>query len=85
MVSAETFDSANVSYKIAAAVGLLSRNIKVIGTEYDNQFADLYGFHILVSDFYTQDQIDGVNVFNYFKGFARISNVEFIHGGQFSQ
>ena len=32
-----------VSYRIAAAVGLLSRNIKVIGTEYDDQYTDLYG------------------------------------------
>jgi hypothetical protein len=32
-----------VSYRIAAAVGLLTRNIKVIGAEYDNQFSDLYG------------------------------------------
>ena len=31
------------SFKIAAAVGLLSRNVKIIGGEYAQQDSDLYG------------------------------------------
>ena len=69
--------SSGISYKIGAAVGLLTRNVKIIGTEYANQDSDLYGFRIIVSDY-----SDGVN---YYKGFARIDNVQFIRPGQFSR
>ena len=91
LLAKESFDGGRgtTGYQIAAAVGLLSRNIKVIGTEYDKQFADLYGFHILVSELYTDNQVaignQTFNVSNHYKGYARISNVEFVHGGQFSQ
>ena len=70
------------SYKIAAGVGLLSRNVKVIGTSYPNQEADLFGFRIIVSD-YSFTNSDGLDV--YYKGFARLTDVEFDHPGQFSR
>lgn len=69
-------------YNIAAGVGLLSRNVKVIGSAYPNQNADLYGFRILASDYSAFDS-DGILM--YYKGFTRLSNVEFNHPGQFSR
>lgn len=38
-------------YQIAAGVGLLTRNVKIIGGEYNGQEADLYGTRIIVSDY----------------------------------
>jgi hypothetical protein len=69
-------------YNIAAGVGLLSRNVKVIGAEYGKQNSDLYGFRILASDYSTYNS-DGVLL--YYKGFTRLSDVEFVHPGQFSR
>ena len=66
--------------RIAAAVGLLSRNVKIIGAEYDGQDSDLYGMTMLVSD-YSALNSDGVRM--YYKGYARLSDVEFVHPGQF--
>ncbi|RNA00179.1 fibrocystin-L, partial [Brachionus plicatilis] len=70
------------SYRIAAPVGLLSRNIRIVGEQYPNQFSDLYGSRILVSDYSNIDS-DLKPVF--YKGYARISNVEFDLFGQFSR
>ncbi|CAF0756351.1 unnamed protein product [Brachionus calyciflorus] len=71
----------SISYSISAGVGLLSRNVKVIGAEYTNQNSDLYGFRIIVSDYSTMGE-DGPL---YYKGYARLSDVEFIRPGQFSR
>ena len=68
------------SVTIAAAVGLLSRNVKLVGAEYPGQDSDLYGFTILVSDYSNYDD-NGLPV--YYKGYARLSNVELYHPGQF--
>ena len=68
------------SVTIAAAVGLLSRNVKIIGAEYPEQDSDLYGFSILVSDY---SNYDDNGILMYFKGYARLSNVELYHPGQF--
>ena len=76
----ETFGSA--SYKVGAPVGLLSRNVKIIGAPYATQEADLFGFRILVSD-YSYMNNDGVIL--YYKGYARLSNVELNHFGQFNR
>ena len=83
LVASESFDGGQ-SYHIAAAVGLLSRNIKIIGTEYAIQSTDLYGFRIIVSDYSYQTTVNNISLYNYYRGYARISNVEFVHGGQFS-
>lgn len=39
-------------YKIAAAVGLISHNVKFIGQEYPEQVKDEFGFRILVSGYF---------------------------------
>ncbi|XP_053415184.1 fibrocystin-L isoform X2 [Nycticebus coucang] len=62
------------SYTLAADVGLLSRNIKIVGEDYPGWFKDSFGARILVGSF-TENMIT-------FKGNARISNVEFYHSGQ---
>ena len=70
------------SIQIAAAVGLLTRNVKIIGSEYPQQENDLYGFSILVTDQYNYD-VNGLLM--YYKGYARLSNVEFYHSGQYNR
>ncbi len=69
-------------YSICAAVGLLTRNIRVIGHEYAAQNDELYGFRIIVSD-YSAPNVDGV--LNYYKGYIRVNDVEFVRAGQFSR
>uniref|UniRef100_A0A8D0SJH6 Fibrocystin-L n=1 Tax=Sus scrofa TaxID=9823 RepID=A0A8D0SJH6_PIG len=62
------------SYTLAADVGLLSRNIKILGEDYPGWFKESFGARVLVSSF-TDNMVT-------FKGNARISNVEFYHSGQ---
>uniref|UniRef100_A0A7N4NVE6 Fibrocystin-L n=1 Tax=Sarcophilus harrisii TaxID=9305 RepID=A0A7N4NVE6_SARHA len=66
--------STGQNYTLAADVGILSRNIKIIGENYPGLFKESFGARVLVSSF-TE------NVVTY-KGNARISNVEFYHSGQ---
>ncbi len=68
-------------YRVAAGVGLLTRNVRVIGAEYDGQEADLFGFRMIVSDYSAVRE----DVLLYYKGFARVSNVEMVRGGQFDR
>lgn len=82
----ESFTTTNnniTSYKIAAAVGLLSRNIKIIASEYAKQRGDLYGMRTIVSDYSALDADSGLIL--YYKGYARISDTEFVRPGQFSR
>lgn len=74
-------------YQMAAGVGLLSRNIRIIGEEYPQQFSDLFGFRIIVSDYSTFAYAEGSTtpIAVYYKGHARISDVEFVHGGQYTR
>lgn len=76
----ESFDE-GTGYEIAAGVGLLTRNVKVVGAEYVDQASDLFGFRILVSDYSAVTD----DILLYYKGFARISNVEMEHFGQFDR
>ncbi|KAM6899772.1 PKHD1 like 1, tandem duplicate 1 [Xenentodon cancila] len=62
------------SYTLAANVGLLSRNIKIIGQDYPDMMAESFGARLLVGAF-SNAGID-------FKGKAQIRNVEFFHSGQ---
>ncbi|MED6281140.1 Fibrocystin-L, partial [Characodon lateralis] len=62
------------SYTLAADVGLLSRNIKIIGEEYPAMMTESFGARLLVGTFSSE----GVN----YKGKAQIRNVEFFHSGQ---
>jgi len=74
--------NAGKSYRIAGAVGLLTRNVKITGKEYASQLSDLYGSRIVVAD-YSFFRANGE--ITYYKGFARLSNVELNHPGQFSR
>ena len=71
------------SVAISAAVGLLSRNVRVIGSEYPGQESDMYGFTILVAGYSNYDSVNDL-ILNYM-GYTRLSNVEFYHPGQFSR
>ncbi|CAF4012065.1 unnamed protein product [Rotaria sp. Silwood2] len=66
---------------VAAAVGLLTRNIRVI-----NQYlgSSLSGFRILITDYRTDVlHIYSNTMYNaYYKGYARLSNTQFIGFGQ---
>ncbi|XP_052830942.1 fibrocystin-L [Octopus bimaculoides] len=62
--------------KIAADVGLFTRNIKVIGKDYNNLYKEMFGARIIVG--VTQTEQDKV-----FVGYIRLSNVEFYHSGQY--
>ncbi|XP_051699933.2 fibrocystin-L isoform X2 [Oryctolagus cuniculus] len=62
------------SYTLAADVGILSRNIKIVGEDYPGWSKDSFGAHVLVGSF-TENMMT-------FTGNARISNVEFYHSGQ---
>ena len=75
------FPNGNV-FHAAAAVGLLTRNVRVISR---SSASELYGFRILVADYATQIwNPAGAEYLNtYYKGFARLSNPQFIGFGQF--
>ncbi|XP_043922185.1 fibrocystin-L-like [Protopterus annectens] len=62
------------NYTLAADVGLLTRNIKIIGEDYPQLIEESFGARVLVSTF----QYKGVQL----RGAARIRNVEFYHTGQ---
>ncbi|KAJ8389419.1 hypothetical protein AAFF_G00119570 [Aldrovandia affinis] len=61
-------------YRLAADVGLLSRNIKIIGEDYPDWEMESFGGRVLVSSF----SYMGIT----YRGSAHISNVEFHHTGQ---
>jgi hypothetical protein len=62
------------SWNISAEVGLLSRNIRIIGQSYPEIGEEQFGARVLVSKF-TQEGTE-------YRGYAKISNVEFVRGGQ---
>ncbi|XP_078395885.1 PKHD1 like 1, tandem duplicate 1 [Cetorhinus maximus] len=62
------------SYTLAADIGLLSRNIKIIGHNHPDSAEELFGARVLISSFFYNDLE--------FKGHARIEDVEFYHSGQ---
>ena len=64
----------SVSWKIAAEVGLLTRNIKIIGEDYDEIGEEEFGARVLVTKF----EQEGTT----YRGYAKISNVEFVRAGQ---
>ncbi|XP_061110160.1 fibrocystin-L-like isoform X2 [Conger conger] len=61
------------SYRLAADVGLLSRNIKIIGEDYPGLYRESFGARVLVGAF-----TFGAS----YRGSAQIRNVEFYHTGQ---
>ena len=62
------------SWTIAAEVGLLTRNVKIIGENYEDISVEEFGARVLVSKF-TQDGVE-------YRGYAKMSNVEWVQGGQ---
>ncbi|XP_035686784.1 fibrocystin-L-like [Branchiostoma floridae] len=62
------------TYTMAAEVGLLTRNIKIKGADYQGLFSESFGARVLVGSFNTGGQT--------YTGYARIKNVEFYHTGQ---
>jgi hypothetical protein len=62
------------SWNISAEVGLLSRNIRIIGQSYPEIGEEQFGARVLVSKF----EQEGTT----YKGYAKISNVEFVRAGQ---
>ena len=69
-----SLDDGSRSWKIAAEVGLLTRNVKIIGESYDEISVEEFGARVLVSKFMQE----GVE----YRGYAKIANVEFVRGGQ---
>ncbi|KAM9385916.1 fibrocystin-L-like isoform 2-T2 [Pholidichthys leucotaenia] len=64
----------SLSYTLAADVGLVSRNIKIIGQEYSAMMEESFGARVLVGTYWSE----GIT----YKGKAQIRNVEFFHSGQ---
>ncbi|XP_013401885.1 LOW QUALITY PROTEIN: fibrocystin-L-like [Lingula anatina] len=67
-----------IYYRVAAEVGLLSRNIKIIGQDYPDLYSQSYGARVVVSSLSWEEN----GVVKVAKGYARLSNVEFYHSGQ---
>ncbi|CAF1377186.1 unnamed protein product, partial [Adineta steineri] len=67
---------------IAGAVGLLTRNVRVINR---SPASELFGFRIYISDYATNiwNPSSSEYLYTYYKGFARISDTHFIGYGQF--
>ena len=62
------------SFSQQAEVGLLSRNVKVVGSAYNDQEEEMFGARVLVGGV---DELGTV-----LPGYGRFSNVEFVRGGQ---
>ena len=72
--SSHSLSDGSASWRIAAEVGLLSRNIRIIGEDYPENVEEEFGARVLVGKF-TQDNVD-------YRGYAKIANVEFLRAGQ---
>ena len=62
------------SHSFKAEVGLLSRNVRIIGAKYDDQEEEMFGARVIAAAFK-----EGATVK---PGYARLSNVEFVRVGQ---
>ena len=69
-----SLEDGSVSWNVSAEVGLLSRNIRIIGEDYPENIEEEFGARVLVSKF-VQEGVE-------YRGYAKISNVEFLRGGQ---
>ncbi|XP_033757813.1 fibrocystin-L-like [Pecten maximus] len=72
VVHSETLGGRTIN--LGAEVGLLSRNVKIVGEDYSKMFKESFGARTLVG---TAQQ--GITEYI---GYARLSNVEFFHTGQ---
>ena len=57
-----------VQYKIAAAAGLLTRNVKIIGAKYPNQIKDHFGFKMVVSGYFNITNGSNGQSYTYYQG-----------------
>ncbi|XP_021354873.1 fibrocystin-L-like isoform X2 [Mizuhopecten yessoensis] len=71
--TSETLDT-DVSYTMAAEVGLLTRNIRIEGEFYDNIQTEAFGGRVIVSGAQFGDDL--------VVGYANLSNVHFLNMGQ---
>ncbi|XP_057684607.1 fibrocystin-L-like [Corythoichthys intestinalis] len=69
-----SIEGTSLSYTLAADVGLLNRNIKIIGEEYPSMTDESFGARLLVGAF-SSGGID-------YRGSAQLRNVEFYRSGQ---
>ncbi|MCJ8746157.1 hypothetical protein PDJAM_G00138700 [Pangasius djambal] len=69
-----TVPGTSKSYRLAGDVGLLSRNIKIIGGDYPGLHSESFGARVLVGSF----SAGGID----YRGQAQIRDVEFYHTGQ---
>jgi hypothetical protein len=69
-------------YHVAGAVGLLTRNVRVINR---SPASEKMGFRVLVTDYATDiwNPVGNEYLNTYYKGYARLSNAQFIGFGQF--
>ena len=76
-----TFPNGQV-FRAAGAVGLLTRNVRVINR---SPASELFGFRVLVTDYSVnlRDPVTNDTFNTYYKGYARLSNAQFIGYGQF--
>nr|XP_032810523.1 fibrocystin-L isoform X1 [Petromyzon marinus] len=70
----ETHTMQDARYTLATDVGLLTRNVRVLGHDQPAWYSESFGARVLVSA-YASGETE-------YRGFARISNVEFYHSGQ---
>lgn len=64
-----------VDYQLVAEVGLLTRNVKVIGDAHNKLMEELFGARVIVGEMMSEEGAT-------YTGYARLSDVEFYHGGQ---
>ncbi len=69
------------AYEVRAAVGLLSRNIRIIGRESGADVSELFGARVLVWNFVDKEG----HVTTSYKGYVRLRNVEMRRPGQYNQ
>lgn len=67
------------TFKMAAEVGLLSRNVRIQSQEYSTMQSDAFGGRVLISSY---SGLDDSGNFNDYTGFARLKDVEFKNMGQ---
>ncbi|CAF5226827.1 unnamed protein product, partial [Rotaria magnacalcarata] len=69
-------------YQVAGAVGLMTRNVRVIC---QSPASEKFGFRSLVTDYATNiwNPVGAEHLYTYYKGYARVSDTQFIGYGQF--
>ena len=70
----ESLSDNSLTYDLQAEVGVLTRNVKIIGANYPDQEEEMFGARVIAAAFEEGSFIK--------PGFARISNVEFVRAGQ---